>query len=723
MCYNLIWYFISNIFLFTSYKESMRNYILIITILTIIVVFIVIYLSDYIKGAYFLNCREDFSDAISIISGAASAARENFENATAATASTDFKKEYDSRIEARRTDFYEKSSPRLIVNKQEVSLNAQTEFYQNGVYDKYSSINDPIGDEFLPYSIKNYKDDPVAITTNNMNEYTIINVYKNILDRQPTDLELRKNLQDFYENEMDESILKLRIYNSAEYKIITNMQSNDTKPELITNISKGQLKDKLIGFYKDQHNTIIINTKLIDILIKCYAHLQFNDYLFRAMLMHDKYMVFENMLRNEVRLSDEKILEIFNKSFILYELRLIANELKRQDILKRKALETPIALYNNNQSLNTSNVNMGAAKNITDIVKNSDNVFNINIMVNDKNTKTSMPFAQNSQSRRQGNQGSQGSQGSRRQDSPSSSQVSQSGNQVSQSSQSGNQVSQVSQSGNQISQSSQIGSQVSQSDQSSSQVNIGNLGNFGNQGNIGGLGGLGNLSGLGSVGGLGGLGSVSGVGALGNQGNIAASIVDAVSGAGSTSASGGSANSTSATSATGGSSNSASSTGGSSNSASSTGGATGGAASATGGATGGSSNSASSTGGAAASATTDNSDYEQRYNDYKDQYNDNDYNNQYEDTQIDDQQYEDTQNDIIENSSRIYNPIDYKSHYRGDMRFRPNVCSYGTKQIVQPIFLNSSTLFQGTDLQEAAENTQVGSIMPKFEYYEYEDTR
>ena len=57
------------------------------------------------------------------------------------------------------------------------------------------------------------------------------------------------------------------------------------------------------------------------------------------------------------------------------------------------------------------------------------------------------------------------------------------------------------------------------------------------------------------------------------------------------------------------------------------------------------------------------------------------------------------------------------------MRFRPNVCSYGTKQITQPIFLNSSTLFQGTDLKEAAENTQVGSIMPKFEYYEYEDTR
>jgi hypothetical protein len=74
-------------------------------------------------------------------------------------------------------------------------------------------------------------------------------------------------------------------------------------------------------------------------------------------------------------------------------------------------------------------------------------------------------------------------------------------------------------------------------------------------------------------------------------------------------------------------------------------------------------------------------------------------------------------------ATRVYNPIDYKQNYRGDMRYRPSVCSYGTKQIVQPIFLNSSTLFQGTNLKEAAENTQVGSIMPKFEYYEYEDIK
>jgi hypothetical protein len=68
---------------------------------------------------------------------------------------------------------------------------------------------------------------------------------------------------------------------------------------------------------------------------------------------------------------------------------------------------------------------------------------------------------------------------------------------------------------------------------------------------------------------------------------------------------------------------------------------------------------------------------------------------------------------------RIYDPINYKQQYRGDSAYRPNVCSYGTKQIVNPIYLSA----EGTDLREAIENTQVGSIMPKFAYREYEDVK
>ena len=642
--------FITNIFLFISYKgEVMKNYILIISILTIIAIFIIIYPGDYIKGIYFHNSIEDFRDAYDIISNSYNknkSSHENFENKDELTI------KYEERLKLRKENNYNISgSPTLL----EVSLNAEADKYKNGAYDKYSTINDPISDVYLPYTIKNYRDDPVAISNNNMNEFTIINIYKNTLDRQPTEQELSKHLQDFYENDMNEDILKLRIYNSTEFKIITNMQSNDIKPELITNISKGQLKDKLKQLYKDQHNTIIVNTKLLDILVKCYIHLQFNDYLFKAMLMHDNYMVFENKLRNVYILTDEKLLEIFNESFILHELRLIANELKRQDIIKRTALATPVSLHKNELSeLNSSNIiNIGADKHISDIVKNSDNVFNINIMVNDKlseaNINTSTPYARTSTD-----------------------------------------VPPIYQSNNQRTPITQL------YDQPNSSLQNPNDGAFGYLGYLGAGGSSGNntlINNIANIAGSANIGNNSPN--ISNNSNIinnSSSLLNILNN---------SANNTL---------NNAMGLANTANIANTT---------------------TSSSGipgipgipglpGLSTRITegTDPLSPKPKYNDI--------YNNLQNELKADTQystNNDSKQQEMTMSPERIYDPIDYKQHYRGDMRYRPNVCSYGTKQLVQPTFLNSSTLFQGTDLKEAAENTQVGSIMPKFEYREYEDVR
>ena len=631
----------------------MKNYILIISVLTIIVVFIVIYLSDYIKEIYFYNSIEDFRDAYDIISGSSNrnrSSQENFENKVNEKDKDELIAKYEERLKLRKQD---KLNDPVSPTNLEVSFSAETDLYKNGVYDRYATINDPVSDAYLPYTIKNYKDDPAAISANNMNEFTIINIYKNTLDRQPTDKELSKNLQDFYENEMNEDILKLRIYNSTEFKIITNMQSNDIKPELITNISKGQLKDKLKKLYQDQHNTELINTKLLDILIKCYIHLQFNDYLFKAMLMHDNYMSFENRLRNVYILTDEKLLEIFNESFILHELRLIANELKRQDIIKRKALTIPVSLYNDDKSeLNSSNVNIGAAKNISDIVKNSDNVFNINIMVNDKlteaNKNMSTPYSRTTPN-----------------DPPIY--------QIYQPYQPNNERTPVNQiyAGQQSLSAQTLGSGASGIAGASGIIgaiaNIAGSANIGNNSpNI--ANSANNSSNLSTIFNNAANNALNNAMGIANTANIANTIVRPPGTSGIPGIPGVSTR---------------------------------------------------------IPVSLNSSNY---YNDpkYKDIYDNlqNDLNaeSQYSNDQYNDNQYSD-QDNMMATPRRIYDPIDYKQHYRGDMRNRPNVCSYGTKQIVQPIFLNSSTLFQGTDLKEAAENTQVGSIMPKFEYREYEDAK
>ena len=510
----------------------MNNYIVIISIITITIVFIILYLNDYIKDIYFGDSILDFGDTYSIIS----------------------KSNYDLYYKRPgNVENYENNED--VATTDELTLNAEGEKNQRRICDVYDSINDPVGDEYLPYNMKNYKDDPTALSNNNINEYIIINVYKNILDRQPTDTELNKHLQDFYENNMNEDILKLRIYNSTEYKMITSMQSNDYKPELIANVSKLQLKEKLKQMYKIQHNTELSNDKHIDMLIKCYKHLQFNDYLFKAMLMHDKYKEFENNARDEYILTDERLLDIFNQSFILYELRLIANELKRQDIIKRKALIIPVSLDNNKHGeLNSSNIDIDTNKNISDIVKNSDNIFNINIMLNDNN-KVSSPYSKNRRKVPCKNNSNMFSNNSNMVLSYSSNNIT------------------GAITSNLVMNNSNIGNinynEECYEDEPSNNNNIG----YGSRDQYNGINGI-----------------------NGNNGNNGQPP-----------------------------------------------------------------------------------------------------------------------------SNRIYNPIDYKQHYRGDMRYRPNVCSYGTKQVVQPTFVNSSTLFKGTDLKEASDNTQVGSIMPKFEYYEYED--
>jgi hypothetical protein len=634
----------------------MKKYIL-IAVLTLIILFVAIYLSDYVKSIYFDNCIEDFKDAYSLI-------KEKFENDDKLTA------DYDALVKSRD----EALSLYGEATNQEVSFGAEMDKYKTKVYDKYETINDPIGDEYLPYRAKNYRNDPAAISNNNLNEYTIINVFKNILDRQPTDKELNRNLQDFYENDLNEDILKLRIYNSTEYKIITNMQSNDIKPELITNISKGHLKDKLKKFYKDQHNTELTNTRILDILVKCYVHLQFNDYLFRAMLMHDKYNEFEYNIRKELIVSDNKLLEMFDNSFILYELRLIANELKRQDIIKRTAMTTPVSLHQNLQSeLNTSNINVSvdSEKHFSEIVKNSDNVFNINIMLNDKNDLMSSPYARN-------NLGDQLDQLDEQ-----------------------NELNDTIYSLNQLYSQGYLNDNQNNISELTGKISelSGNISNIAD--NIPAISG--GVSSLSSLSGVSGTGQIS---SSASTSNIAAGIITSNIITSNITTGIITSNAVSSNINTSASNNNASSM------------------------------QQQQMQQVLQQQLLRQDLQPQQRQDIQQQLmilqrlqqqrlQDNMQLRQPQQSQQQSQQQmqQQSQQSPQKPATRVYNPIDYKQNYRGDMRYRPSVCSYGTKQVVQPVFLNSSTLFQGTDLKEAAENTQVGSIMPKFEYYEYEDIK
>jgi hypothetical protein len=74
---------------------------------------------------------------------------------------------------------------------------------------------------------------------------------------------------------------------------------------------------------------------------------------------------------------------------------------------------------------------------------------------------------------------------------------------------------------------------------------------------------------------------------------------------------------------------------------------------------------------------------------------------------------------------RVYNPIKRNTTYTNiPDGYKPPICTtLGQDTLTQPIFTESKLLFQGTDLNDAFEKSQIGSIMPKFVFKEYKDIK
>jgi hypothetical protein len=474
------------------------------------------------------------------------------------------------------------------VSNNELHFNTETFNYRQSNDNSYKSILDPIDDNYLPFVPRqnNFNNDPKYMAEKATNQFVIIDIYKNILGRQPKPREIIVNLQEFYEKSSDEEKLKIKLYNSTEYKMIVKMQSNDIDPTLVSKISEKNIIDTLKTVYKNHFNKMP-HDKMTIPLKQCYIHLQFNDYLFKAMLMHDNYPSFERDILREYIINDEKLLEIFDNNFVLYELRLIANELKRRELLKREALSTPVSLTtdatkNNAVSSDSKETNLNTEKHIADIMKNSEPVFNINITLQDKNTST--PY---------------------------------------------------------ISTSSRTRITANNSLDSRNNTSYAEMAFNPADPTV----------------------SLD----IPNAQGATSNILTSASGSGSSNYSINNANIRRANGISG-------------------------------------VNTRIGSGGSNINAPVYSSDdlYDSLGNSRVVEYTDS-YGEQH--TQI--------------MPERIYEPIKYKQQYRGDSGYRPNVCSYGTKQIVNPIYLSAD----GTDLREAIENTQIGSIMPKFVYREYEDVK
>lgn len=374
-----------------------------VILIPFIILFMFFYLKDNIETFNTDDNSKTNDITSSIVSGASEAATSISNTASSAISSMPMLK-YDSEEIYKSMSLYNDLPPSTTVDGiigkagaslNEASLNAQQELAESSLRG-YQKITDPIPNSFLPYT-ESIANDPKIRSYDS----DVIDTFVKLLNRQPTNEELNIISQELYNNEIDIEILKMRLINSPEFEINANMQSNEVNSRLLTAVSSNNLVKYLINIYKNTLNKEPPR-KILQPLKDCYIHLRYNDYLFIAMLLNGNYFKFETDVIETAILSKELLLEYFNKYFVLLELKNKANIMKKEDILRRKAaiLNEPNASDSSAKSSIGScpwgtidtETDMGSEKNIQKIVKDGNNVFNINIKLDDSNRMSATPY-------------------------------------------------------------------------------------------------------------------------------------------------------------------------------------------------------------------------------------------------------------------------------------------------------------------------------------------
>ncbi len=148
-----------------------------------------------------------------------------------------------------------------------IILNSNIYFSEDFSIKEESSFNQGNIEDLIPISY--LPDNPYEKVK--LNEYDVIDIYKKILIRSPTDEELKSKVY-FSKEELTEDL-----YNSIEYDKISKLQTNSSDNNLESSIAKRNLNAKIYEIYLKTYNKDI-PVEMNAILRDCYVHLRSNYY-------------------------------------------------------------------------------------------------------------------------------------------------------------------------------------------------------------------------------------------------------------------------------------------------------------------------------------------------------------------------------------------------------------------------------------------------------------
>jgi hypothetical protein len=147
----------------------------------------------------------------------------------------------------------------------------------------------------------------------------VIQLYFELLHRQPTSSELINATNQIEKGTITLEGLRRKIIDTDEYLRNTKLQSNELNPELTKVISDNELINYIANIYNQETGKLIPTAMQLP-LRDIYIYIDYNDFAFRAMLRDQKYGTFEQDVMTTENVNKPQLIEIFLKYFTVTEL-------------------------------------------------------------------------------------------------------------------------------------------------------------------------------------------------------------------------------------------------------------------------------------------------------------------------------------------------------------------------------------------------------------------
>lgn len=200
--------------------------------------------------------------------------------------------------------------------------------------------------------------------------HRIIRTYYYNLNRSPTTEELKRHTDAISTNEYSYDELELRIINSEEYQRLIKTQTDRILPETARIIEEKELIDRIVRIYK-KVRTVECPEEMYLPLKDLYIYFDYNVYKFVALLRDSKYIEFEDMIKSDLKLSKESLIEKYLALFDDSKLNYDAAALEEMDkTLKKGNRISDLLLSTTNKVANSSSSNIDAFAMLSYFMKN-----------------------------------------------------------------------------------------------------------------------------------------------------------------------------------------------------------------------------------------------------------------------------------------------------------------------------------------------------------------